>query len=253
MRTLVLQLVNSALTLGFAVLILRASRQGTWASRVCRDSCWLVGIAFAANGISQLVQGTLAVWAFVSGAGSTVYDTFLRFAPATNQSRTGLEIALALLLMLVAVRGGRPLAPWIPLAGLVAGWAAGATIGLSEDTLWGGQHYPMVALLDAIEMVALLGMLLLALSRNSMDRLLWVALFAHAMSQALNAIWFSAIAWRRVPGSWAPRTWTIQAEMAVLGCLMLAIAVHRYRFARRGVHVPTLLEPLMAKRVSSFH
>lgn len=252
MLTLALQLLNASLTLGFAVLILRVSRQSTWTSAARRVSSSLVGVAFAANGFGGLVQGTLAVWASAAGAGSAVYDTFLRFAPAMNQSRTGLEIALALLLMSVAVKGARPLALWLLLAVLAAGWAAGAAVGLLEGTLVTSRHFPMVALLDGVEMVALLAMLLLALSRSSMDRLLWLALSIHALKQSFNAIWFSAFAWIDIPGGWAPRPWTIQTQMAVLGCLMLAIAVRRYQLARRGVHVPSLLEPFTAKPLSSF-
>lgn len=101
-------------------------------------------------------------------------------------------------------------------------------------------------------MVALLGMLVLALSRNSMDRLLWLALSVHAVKQSFNAIWLLAASWFDLAGNWEPRPWTIQAQMALLGCLTLTIAARRYQLARRGVHVPSLLEPLMARTPASF-
>jgi len=251
--TLALQFVNVGLTLGFAVLILLISQRSSWASSARRHSCWLVGVAFAINGISGLVQRILAVWAFVAGPESPVYTGYLQAAPAMNQSRTGLEIALTLLLAWIAVRGERPLAWWLLLPGLIAGGAAGTVIGLLEGTLVASRHFSMVALLEGLEMVALLAMLLLALIRNSMDRFLWLALATYAVQQSFNAIWTSALAWENMPGGWAPRPWMFPAQMALLGCVMLAIALRRYQLARRGVHVPSLLEPLMAKQVSSFH
>jgi hypothetical protein len=243
MRTLSLQWLATLVQLLFALAALAVARRAVSAEILHRAAWRLTGVAFGVGGALMLVQDVAGTWAFVAGPESGAWATYLRWAPAANQSRTGLEIGLGGAFVVLLRRRAADRRFWGLAAGLLLlGVLAGALVGELERG-WSSQvHYPAVALFDMLEMMVLLGMLFLALLTRGMDWMLWVILLFHALTLAFNAIWFTALAWLGIPGMWAPRPWQVQAYMVLFLCLKLGMSLWRLVRARHGVPVPALLD-----------
>ncbi|HEX2095234.1 MAG TPA: hypothetical protein VHG28_22750 [Longimicrobiaceae bacterium] len=252
MKTLVLQCLVVVLTLSFGIVSLRVSRHQTMHSEAHRTSWLLTGIACVILGANGAIQNVGAVWAFLAGPGTVVYQGFIRWTPVGNHSRNVLSIAFAVAL-LVQGFARLPLSKKVvwgySLAFLLAS-GLGGWYGWEEGSLVEARHYLMIAVLDGVQMIFLFLALLQALRSEGMDRLLWVCLVLYAVRQALNVFWWSGAAWVRVPGAWHASLLEIQAYSSLVWTAMLSIAGYRLFLARRGVRVPALIETPLLHRPS---
>jgi hypothetical protein len=244
MRTLIFQSLGTLVSLLFGVVALRIGRYPVPYASARRQAWLVVGFAFVMFSLNKGLQECFAVAAFLSGEGAPIYDFFISWSPAFNQSRTIAGIALWLVLGLFVVTGQafrrRDLA--VAMAAILAGMAIGAGIGIYESGLEGVRHFSAVAILDSAELAVLLSVLFGLLVRDRLDRLLWLALAIHAIKLAVNTIWMAALINWSVPGSWSPPIWYMHAGRAVLTGVMLGLAWWRLILAKRGVEIPALFE-----------
>lgn len=247
-------LVQSAVSLPklvIGILAIRVAREGGIAPQSQRMTWFVVGAAFSLSAIDGLAQSAAGGWALLAGPGTPVFEQYLRLAPAANHSRTFLGIGMGLLLTLLAgFRSAGGVGRGAVLALLGLSMIAGAAVGFHEGPLSASRHAEAAARFDMIETWAILLALLLSLLSYSLDRVLWFALFIHAVRQSWNALWSSAFAWADVPGAWVPSA--VGTHMIAIGAwsLMAALAYHRLRLARRGIPVPALLELTRARDAS---
>jgi hypothetical protein len=243
MLTILLQASVAILALAFGAAASVVARRMHECEGAHRLSWAVVAVGFVVGGISSIVQNAGAVWAFAAGPDSAAWTEFLRWAPAGNYGRTLLRVALAISLACVpAARYFR--GQFWSMSAMLFGGAilAGAWIGVAEGSLKEGVHYPNLAILETLEVVTLLFALFLAATADSMDRLLWIGICVYVVRQALNVISWSAFAWVGVPGAWIPHPWHIHVYGVVGYGIMIGLALHRLRLARRGVQVSGLLE-----------
>lgn len=252
MLVLALQIVWALVKLlaGTAILLVGARELG--GARIHRLAWQLTGSTFVLGGASAVLQlGIFAPWAFFSQKGTPVYEAFLRWNPAITQSRTFLMVGLGLLLCAL---------PWIArferrvvpggVAFLVLSMAAGGVVGWSEGGYVSARFYSSTAAANLLELIVLLTALLVALVMDAMDRYLWLAVLVYAVGISLNVLSYSALAWIRVEGVWAPSPVFVQVFLVMSHATMLALAVKRLRLARRGVAVGSLLESVEQKPLS---
>jgi hypothetical protein len=241
MTTLLLQWLVTPLFLAFGVLGSRiARRQG--GSRITGRHMWaLAGYAFLLHGVSRLLQDSMGTWAYLAGAGSRIYDAYLEVLPAANHSRT---FAMFAFCGVVAFRASRkePPAAILPLGDaliVLAGMLTGVLYGLREGRFDPQVHFAAVSITDAAELVLMLSALLVALTRNQMDRLLWLALACYAFSVALNILW--TVGLRAFGVAWTPPVLYMHLYRVGLAGALVAAAVRRWRLAERGAYVGGLL------------
>lgn len=255
MLVLSLQFVWAVVKLLAGTAILRVGSRDIQGPRVHRLAWRFTGIAFVLGGASAVVQlCVFAPWAFFAGRGTPVYDAFLRWNPAVTQSRTFLMVGLGLLvcsLPWLAARSERRLVPG-GIAFLGLAMAAGGVLGWFEGAFVSVRFYSSTAAANVLELVVLLSALLVALLMDTMDRYLWLAMLVYAVGISLNVISFTALAWIRVEGAWAPPPLSlfVQVFLVLSHATMLGLAVKRLRLARRGVRVGSLLESVNQKPLS---
>ncbi|HEX8431119.1 MAG TPA: hypothetical protein VF625_07520 [Longimicrobium sp.] len=241
MRTLLLQIVLTLLLLAFGVmgvLIARYSSVGP----VPRGAWLLTGVTFLLYSLSNILQDVGGTWAYLAGAGTPIFDTYMRYSPAADHSRTFEMFAYCLAML------GYTLVPAVRTAsgvrllmcGIAGGLVVGGLYGWSEGAFSLQSHYTAVAVLDVVELLLLLSTLFAMLVNNTADRLLWFALGAHSFSVALNILWMLGL--RSVGVGWAPAPITMAMYRAVLAAVVVSIAVTRLRRARSGIPVHGLLE-----------
>jgi hypothetical protein len=241
MRTIVLQLVLTLLVLTFGGTALLISRHSSVATPA-RGTWLLTGVTFLVYSVSNVAQNVAGTWAFLAGEGTRVWDTYMRYAPVANHSRTFEMFAfcLAMLTYTLVPRMRSPAGMRILVCGIVAGLFVGGYYGWLEGSFSRQTHYTAVAVLDVVELLLLLSTLFAMLVNNTADRLLWFALGAHSFSVALNILWMLGL--RSVGVGWAPAPVTMASYRAVLAAVVVSIAITRLRRARRGTPVPGLLE-----------
>ncbi len=247
--TLILQFATAVLHMATGAAALAAVRRPggfparfrlTW--RVAGWALLLMGI----NGVLQDVHGARAI---AGGQGSAVWDGYMRWAPAWNHSREAVSFALAALLLACATARGRA---WLERRGaaaaaLAAAMAAGALGGWLEGTLDYDAHFSRIAVLDSAALLLLIAGVAAAMLADVVDRFLIVALVTYAVPLPLNALWF---AWMTMSGDggWRPSPSTMGMYRVLFAAAVCAVAVRRWRLARRGAYVPGLLGPPPATR-----
>jgi hypothetical protein len=230
-RTLVLQSISAILLLLLGVVCWMVARRTHGRSESHALAWRLSGVGLLINGIHVTVHGALAVWAFLAGAGSPVYRTYLDWLPVAGYSRTVLMLVYALLLtllVLVPVSLGRHVVRYAPVA-LLGGLLMGAGMGRWEGPFLELQHYSRVSVLDASELLLVLIALFAALLMDGMSRDLWFALGVYAFNLSLTVIWTAALAATGI--GWAPSPW----QMAAYRCVLMSAAV---LLAWRGLRHP---------------
>lgn len=240
MTTLLLQNLSTLLLLGFGALAIVIAGGLDQQPVLYRASWHITGVVFALYSVDKLIQGVWGTAAFAVGPGVPLYDEYLRFAPAFNHSRTFLLFALYALLAAIAVKRTpvrRSLVWIVALAALTFG----GTVGVLEGTLEAARHFSRTALLDTLGFVALGSILLLALVRDTADRLLWMALACQGFRSIIGVLFLAAMAWLDVPGSWTPPNWMIESVRVAFTFIMVLLAFARYRAMRRGTPVRGLL------------
>jgi hypothetical protein len=238
--TMYLQIAVSALGTAIGVFALRISARARAAPEVHRVTWRLTGLLFLLLGVDGLAQCMFGSWAILAGVGSPVWNSYLRWSPALNYSRTGPEFVFAGMILATAWRGTPvPRHPATGAALLLAGGAVGLALGWLEGPLESGRHYERVAILDG----GLFAVWTLAMSAavltDVVDRTLLATLVLCVLPLPLNVIWFSWLA-RVETGVWVPRPFDMQLYHVALKALVLAVALRRWRAARIGIPVPGL-------------
>lgn len=246
--TLVLQGLTALLVTGFGAAALAAIRHVGGFPQRYRRTWRTTGFALLLIGVSASLQNVHGARAILGGEGSAAWDGYMRWAPAWNHSREAVLFALALLLL------GSALAPrrlgvdrgWAPPGVLLAACALGAWLGWLEGPLDFAVHFRRVAILDAVGLLLLATGVGAAIVADVADRLLILALVAYAIPLPLNALWFAWMASH--VGGWSPTASSMQMYRLAFGVVGAAVAVQRWRLARRGAYVPGLHPPAVAVR-----
>lgn len=242
MTTLVLQSVFPLLLVVFSVVAIVIARRIRELAPSHSDAWLVTGLVLGTCALSGLVQGVWAIAAYAAGAGTGVYERYLVAAPVLNHGRTFLLFVLYAFLALIALRGRLHRFGLGALAVCgVAALLAGGVYGHQEGGLQAFRHYPATAVIDTAAFIVLAAVLLVLLSRNVVDRLLWFALACMGIQSIIAVLFLIAAAWVDVPGSWSPPFWMIHAMRLFFIGVMVALAVTRYRAARAGVPVAGLL------------
>ena len=234
-----LQQVTSALLLLFFGILALA----IWKEASARDepaAGWgVAGSCFVAVGTSSLLHALAAFAAVQRGPGSMVYRLTMEWAMAANVGRAAVTLSLPVLLVVAMSRSrrivGRPVGTVLPLLAVLALILTAAAQPLQT----GSYHQAMttMAVMSTILAVALMGVLLLALVMDALDRLLWAGLALFALKEVLNVSLFAILAWWSAsPDPLAVRVfyWLMLSTTVAMN----GIALHRLSLARAGARVP---------------
>lgn len=242
MVVLYLQYVVAILTLAVgagAYLIARRAEHGT----VDQRALWrLAAAAFLLSGANGLASSTTALWGMLSGDGTFAMDFAVRAKMVGNDGRGLMMVgyAVGMILRLATGRLARTGSLGRETARLLPWMLAGSLLGLFDET--DGGHYSLVAAISALAVVLLLAALWLSVARGAMDYLLWLAILAYTVREAIDVSLISVFSWIGVPGAWLPSFRTLQEVAVATYLLMLACVARRLVLARRGRPVPTLFE-----------
>ncbi|HYW10573.1 MAG TPA: hypothetical protein VE871_01420 [Longimicrobium sp.] len=256
MHTLTLQAVVAGLHLLFAVLALAIARSLAPSERVFRYGWTLTGATFVIRSLNMGGHAAFAIVAFRSGPGSRLWDAALPVHQVMNHSRTFLLTAycLALGFALVRAQRNKPLpAMGTAVAVVLAGMVVGGLVGLQEGGFSGLTHFTAVAVLDVMELLALLSLLFLGLTTGAMDRGLWASLGVNAFVLSLSVLWFASLSQIDVVGQWSPRPFHVHLSKALLYAMMLGIALRQLRRVRGGKRVRAFLESDARRAMPSLH
>ncbi len=241
--TLGLQALVAVVTVAFGAVAWRVWRAVERPGEPAAQGWRLTGGAFLLLGASSVVQvGIGAPWAYFSGAGSPVYEAYIRWLPLGNYSRAGLTMAFALALAALprAVPRLGPRAADAGLAACVAGAVAGAVFGRHGLT---AQHWEQMAIAGAAELVLLLAALAVGVTVGSLDRFLWLALVVFAVHEVLHVVQVAALAWAATPGAWSPPPMLVHSYPVIAYAWMIRLTRRRLAFARAGLPVGPLFDP----------
>ena len=253
MHIVVLQLVLAIVALTFGAAALLAGYYVVEPNDVRRRAWIVTGLAFVISGAVSLVQATWAAWAFRSGPDSQLWMQFIRWAPAGNHSRTFGKLAWGAALAFLPWLQNFSARMTIVMVGsvLILAVLTGGVVGWMEGSFVDGTHYGWVAVLNNLELVAVLAAVIIALLLGSMDWLLWLAVCIYALRLAINVIWSVGRVSFHVPDAWLPPLWINLVIGITAYFLLIALALRRIDLARRGVYVPALLELLDERPASA--
>lgn len=248
--SLVLQLVLALLTLLFGVLAtLVAGRWGD-GGRDRRALAWRITAGyFLVIGAYASVHAVLSCFAVAEGVGSALYTHVVAWGGPANSGRAVAGIAFALLLLhgqrreLERTRAAA--AAVIPV--MVATAAAGTLLVRWRGLTGLPQTGMLLGLAAAGLALVLLATLLVALVREGMDEVLWLALTAYALKEVLTVSLFSMLMWWEfLDGRSLLRTlmWMGIATNAP----MCAAGAWRLHLLGAGRRVPSLLERVRGVR-----
>ncbi len=247
--TLYLQGLAALVLSGFGAAALAAVRHEGGFPQRYRRTWRTTGLALLVLGVSATLQNVHGALAILHGQGSRAWNGYMRVAPAWNHGREAVLFALAALLLAGALAPRRLRADhgWMPALVLLAACAAGSLLGWLEGGLDFAPHFRRVAVLDAAGLLVLAFAVAAAMVADVVDRLLIVALVAYAIPLPLNALW---LAWMAgyANGGWSPSPASMQAYRIVFHVVGAAVAVQRWRMARRGAYVSGLLPAPVAVR-----
>lgn len=250
MTTVLQQLAAGALPLLFGVLALGVWRRLGPERRDRPGLAWkLTAAKFVVGGGYATLHALFSAAAITGGPRTGVYAFVVRWAVAANAGRAVLTIVFGgMLIALLALhrRAGARIAaaaPWVLLGVAAAATAAmRALLGDSAYTL-----STVLAVLNALTAILLMGALLVAVLNDGMDQLLWLALGAYTLKETLSVSQLAVMAWWSV----APQVQTFRIFYWIgiaLSASMVALAARRLHLARAGRRVPAVFEGLHAIR-----
>lgn len=237
--TLTLQECMAVLTLTFGVACLRVGRRP--ASATGRTAWFLTGATFTTVGAAAVVHSSAAVWAVRCGKGSAFFAGYLRATPPANDARSFLVLGLAAALLALLMRGR------VPRRGVLLAWlgawaGVGAAVGLMEGRLEPATHLSMQAALGAVTAAVLFLVLYRALVTDALDYLLWLALAAYAVREAVSADFQMLLAMTGIAAEWRLSAMQMMAAGILSLLVMIACTLRRLALCRAGKPVPALLE-----------
>ncbi|HEX8358531.1 MAG TPA: hypothetical protein VF613_00320 [Longimicrobium sp.] len=247
--TIYLQGLAALIIVGFGGAALAAVRHEGGFPQRYRRTWRTTGLALLLIGVSASLQNVHGALAIFHGEGSRAWNGYMRWAPAWNHGREAVLFALALLLLASALapRRLRVDRGWTPALALLGACAVGSLLGWLEGSLDFAPHFRRVAVLDAIGLLLLAFAVAACMMADVVDRLLIVALVAYAVPLPLNALWFAWMA-SHVNGGWSPSAASMQVYRIAFDLMGAAVAVQRWRLARRGAYVSGLLPAPVAVR-----
>ncbi|CAA9298889.1 MAG: hypothetical protein AVDCRST_MAG68-234 [uncultured Gemmatimonadetes bacterium] len=250
MLTYSLQWVVGLLTLTFAVLALRISRPGVSPDPFFGSAWLLAGTTFLLHAASQLAQYAWGGLALAGGAGSAAMESYLRWSPTFNHTRTFVLLALFIALMALAGMRAPPGRGFQRAYGvaLLAAMTLGVIVAADEGKLVESRHYLRVAGWDTVELIVVLSALFATLVTDKVDRYLWGALAANAFAVTLSIIWFVALSRVTDPLAWSPPAWQIAGYRVAVFVVMVALAARRLWLVRRG----RVAEGLLGSRTKQY-
>lgn len=155
-------------------------------------------------------------------------------------------------MVLVFARWRPPARPWPLMLVLIGSLSLGAAVGLAEGPLVSeGVHWMRRAGLDLVGLILLGVVLLYCFGADTVDRYLWLCLAAYGFQHSISASFFSVLAWVEVPGVRIPAPWMMQAYRLATYTVIIALVLRRLTLTGRQVPVPSMLETLDPRRVST--
>lgn len=241
LRTLVVQLVFSSLTLAFGILSIRvAPRPG----RGLRCDAWhMSGVTFTTIGAIATLAAVAAFPAVAAGPGSPFYERFLTFSTIGNDARGIAVFGFALALFHVTFRR-RPAPPArLEAAGLATMLVIGAGLGVLEGAFVPARQFGVMSMIGAATIFALFAALYAALVSNAMDWHLWAALAVYTVRESVNTVTQAAISLGYLSQAWRPASplmlWAGAISLVgMIWCTLVRLGV------ARGGDPPGLLERL---------
>lgn len=254
MQILIAQGITVCLITAFGVLSIAAGLRTPTTSAQRRGAWIITGAYFSVGGIVGMLHSAWATYAFLAGPGEPAWTEYLRWAPAGNHGRGALVVAFGIALAWLATveRDRTPRVVAGSLASIPVAFLIGGTLGWTEGPFISGAHLFGLAAANLVQLTVLAIALLLHLSRDTMDRLLWSCLVVYSLRLTFGTLWTAASSWFGVEGAVLPRGLD-QAVLAIVCYLvMLAIAYRYLAHQRRNRHIPSVLEHLRPVSVRLF-
>jgi hypothetical protein len=245
-----LQIAGVLLNLAFGLLALLAWRRMAGRRWERTPAAWLIaGATFAFVGISGSAFLVLGYRALGMDPHSAAFAASLRWLQAGNVGRdfaiAAFAVVLGVYLTMPAARAARVARM---SAGLVPAVGAGVTVltGLGPGAAI-HEHLTALAVFAALTVLALMVVLLAGVRTDGLDQLLWLAVAAYTVKDALCANLLTLVAWWEVvpqPVAMLAMYWINATGMAV----MVALAARRVHHATAHHPVPALFERLHSMR-----
>lgn len=247
---LLLQAAATLLILPFGLIALAVWRRMGGMRWGRPGAAWFpTGVCFAAVGVYSGAQALLAPVLQRMDHASPAYAGAVRWFQAANVGRgCGVLVTAAVLAAVLAVPAGQ--AGRVARGGtgpilfsIVAGTTAAARYADFELQA----YITLLSVIAGATVLVLLAVLFIGVARDGMDQLLWMALAAYSVKEALSVCLFLLLAWWSVQmqaAAWVAFYWVNGLAMA--GMVMLA--ARRLQHARAGAVVPALFERLHATR-----
>jgi hypothetical protein len=242
MWTLFLQVLNSLGVLLIGWCALRVARAGSTGHPSHRAAWVLLAQAFLPAGMFLILQDAWGTAAFLSGAGTPLWDHYLRWLPAMNHSRGALVAMFAALLVALALRPSS--APrWVGsrsavllVCAFLVGSVAGFVLGGYERAF----HLTTLATTSLGILLLLTVASGLHLARDSVDRILWIVITLYTVHMAISVVSITPLA-ASVDGWYVP-PWIPPFFDLIFTILMLGASAWALRQRRRGIEIPALLD-----------
>jgi hypothetical protein len=254
MQILIAQGIIACLITAFGVVAIVAGLR-TPHPRAQLRAAWIVtGAYFGTGGFLGVLHSGWAAFAFVAGPGTPAWNEYLRWAPVGNHGRGALVVAFAIGLGCLAQTERARVARTVfgTLAAIPIALLIGGTVGWAEGPYISGAHLFALATSNLVQLTVLAIALLLQLSRDTLDRLLWACLAVYSLRLAFGTLWTAANSWFGVAGAVLPRGLTQALLTIVCYLVMLTIAGRYLAHQRRNRYVPSVLEHLRPVSVRLF-
>lgn len=239
MKTLIAQNAVALALLGLGIAALLAARS-IREPGLHKQSWWIMGAVVLSYSAIYVVQVCFATAAYFLGPEAGLYKMYLVAAPIGNHARTVMLFVLYLALGAVALRKA-PISRWTVFAAIGAGAGIGGAFGGYEGRLEVARHFSATAVLDTFGFLLLGCVLILAIHRDSMDRLLWFCMGLLGLRIIVGVLYHTGLAWYFVPQTWTPPPLHMHLIRLVVISMQIGVAVERIRRARLGIRVPGML------------
>ncbi|HET6229458.1 MAG TPA: hypothetical protein VFE05_05210 [Longimicrobiaceae bacterium] len=242
MRTFILQIAVVLLKLVFGIgCIVIAKRSAEPLAE--RRAGWLfTGFCFTLTGVHGALQSALGGWAMLAGAGSAPMRAYLRVQPVANHGRGFAMVGFASLLCVLLARGklARAGDAKFATAWLGSWMVAGSAWGMIDGGAPASQHYGVITYTSALTVLVMLVALYLAVVRDSLDHLLWLALATYTVREVVDVSITTAFSFIRTPDAWVPSFSLLQVMGVLSYVIMLGLVGRRFSLMSHGSDAPSL-------------
>lgn len=241
MRTLLLQALSDLLALTFGLLALRVARRASLIQTDHRAAWLLAGSAWGWLGLFGAMHTAWGAYVLQAGRGSDAARVYFEWLMPLDDIRGFLMGGYGCLVLAAGLlRRPVPSSPLAVQAVLLAFAAAGVAAGVLERPFERVAHYQFTALTAAVTVVVLFVALVVAVVRDGMDYLLWIAVVLYAVREALVNVVLTTYQWLGDEGVWRPAFAAVQWPGVLLYPVMILLALRRLQLAARNQDVPAL-------------